>query len=507
MFRVSLEEIIHLLRRHIPIWLLAIWVVVIMVLPIPWRATPLTDSSPAMHEVILLSSGTDKLRSIAYEAVLLDSSAALIQPELLLYFSRDSAFCFSPGDHLIIYSQIEQGRAFVQKGAVRKIDHLSLREIGFTEGKIQVVSNSLRDAIERRLEALILPSKEDTEQYAAKQQSLALLESLLLGDRRQLQPDQRDAFADSGAMHVLAVSGLHVGIIAAIILWILSLGYSLVIPWEYYRLRRLQRVLAITLIWGYAFLTGMSVSVMRSALMFSLMPLGNLHIESTMKYNRLAAAALIILLINPNAIQSPSFLLSFSAVWAIMYYFSRWKRYIPLPTEKGSVIVRTMQSFRTSCLELLAISTAAQIGTLPFTLLFFGQMANYFLLTNCIVLPLAQFLVIPLSLLALLFSCFPFPHLTHLLIWIAERSAYLMNTSVRWIQHLPGATTFLTVTPALILQLIGFIVSFTLFFRVLNHAPLQQHHPHLRWTLLALTLLASIAFLIAFLYGYAQVVG
>ena len=220
------------------------------------------------------------------------------------------------------------------------------------------------------------------------------------------------------------------------------------------------------LIWAYAFLTGMSVSVMRSALMFSFMPLGNLHKESPTKYNRLAMAALIILLIDPSAISSPSFLLSFSAVWAIMYYFPRWREFLHKKTEGNNGWQRAWLSLRHWAVDLIAVSVAAQIGTLPFSLLFFGQSANYFLLTNIIVLPLAQYLLMPLSIASLAVSYLPFDGLSRLLMLLAGESAWWMDRGVRWVQSLPGATTFITFSPLLTILLIALIISITISFRM-----------------------------------------
>lgn len=343
------------------------------------------------------------------------------------------------------------------------------------------VSLRTREALEKRLERWITDDKD-----------FALTESLLLGDRRRLQPDQRNAFADAGAMHVLAVSGLHVGIILGIVMWLVTCGGLLVIRWEHYHLRRLQRLLAVVLIWVYAFLTGMSVSVMRSALMFSMLPMGKLHQETKLKYNRLAAAALIILVLDPSAIGSPSFLLSFGAVLSIMYYFPRWRALVPYREYDDKWKQKALATYE-YVRDLLLVSVAAQIGTLPFTLLFFGQSANWFALTNIIILPLAQIALMPLGIAALASSFLPFGWLTEALMWLTDKAAWLMNGSVRWVQSLPGATTYITVTPLMTSLMIAAIVCLTASIRLKGWK---------KWTAMA----SGAACLIGWLLAYSRVI-
>lgn len=436
-----------------------------------------------MHTVLLLSGPTEKMRSVAYEAVVTDDLAGGRLPqELLLYVAKDTAKQYAAGDVLVCRAQIEQGRAYVRYGESAWLESRSAAEIGWTEGKLRFLAMKARDTLEKRLEAGGIFGEEE----------LALVESLLLGDRRKLQPDQRYAFQDAGAMHVLAVSGLHVGIIVSIVMWLLTLGGRVVIRWENYRLRRLQRLAAVVLIWGYAFLTGLSVSVMRSALMFSMLPLGNMHKQTPFRYNRLAAAALIILLINPSAIVSPSFLLSFSAVLAILYYCPGWKQRLPHVQGKTKVGKKALQAWE-YVETLLLMSLAAQIGTLPFTLLFFGQSANWFFLTNMLVLPLAELALMPLGIAALVSSFLPFDGLSTVLMWLTDRAAWLMNVSVCWVQQLPGATSFFTFTPLMSALLVITIVGLSAGLRLSGWR---------KWAALSLAAFSAICLL----WSYSRVI-
>ena len=198
----------------------------------------------------------------------------------------------------------------------------------------------------------------------------AVAAALVLGKKENLDQEIRDAYADTGAMHVLAVSGLHVGIVA----WLLQLLCGRLIPgnrWKNWQIG----LLTVTGIWAFALLTGLSSSVQRSAFMFSLLSIGSLAGRRTFSFNTLAVAALIMLLVDPFQAFQVGFQLSFSAVAGILFfqpYFNRavFSRYR---------IVRQAWA-------LLSVSLAAQLGTLPLTLYYFHQFPLYFLLSGTVVI-------------------------------------------------------------------------------------------------------------------------
>ncbi len=442
----------NLLLKHTPIVLLIFWVALCFFWQPPWtpqHANDWASDSIPFHKILLLSSPTEKPQSLLYEAKLLDSAAWYIRTKnLQLYFPKNTLHTSEapslpipqPGDVMLCHCRITEGRAYVPHGHYARLEHRSVRQTGWTQGKMRMLSLKCRDAIERRVRSFHLAEREE-----------ALICSLVLADRRALSRDQREAFTDAGAMHVLAVSGLHVGIIAQIAIFIFTLGGFLFIPWEMERLRITQRLAILSFVWAYAFLTGMTISVVRSAIMFSLLPLGNLHIRTTLRYNRIAAAAFLILLFDPAALYAVSFLLSFSAVLAIMYFIPHWQDCIPKPKAEWAY------NLQSKAYSLIGMSIAAQIGTLPWTLLFFGQSANYFLLTNLIVLPLASCLIC-LFLIALCCSFLPVPFLSTASFWLLEKCAWLMNAGVEWVQSLPGATSFFTFTPLMTALLICLII-------------------------------------------------
>ena len=204
----------------------------------------------------------------------------------------------------------------------------------------------------------------------------AVAAALLLGYVDELDPELRNDYAATGAMHVLSVSGMHVGIIYVFLEFLLGfLNKS--------RPGRLfKAILLLAFIWFYAMLTGLSPCVLRSAAMLSLPIIGKAMNRSPNMYNIIAASLIFILAMDPFLILDVGFQLSYLAVTGIIilykpiydwYVTSSW-----LPDKIWSI---------------LAVSIAAQVATLPITLYTFHQFPNYFMLTNLFVVPLSSFII------------------------------------------------------------------------------------------------------------------
>ena len=258
---------------------------------------------------------------------------------------------------------------------------------------------------------------------------LATVGALTLGYKEALRKELRQHFQVSGAAHVLAVSGLHTGILYGVIVWLLTLGGRFRPMHENRIGRRTLSLVIIAAMWGYAWLTGMTPSVVRAVVMVTLFEIGRMAYRQAFSLNTIAAAAFLILAARPTDLWSVSFQLSFAATTAIVMGVKAY----PLPlTEGKGVLGRIAQFF----LGIIVVSLAAQVGTLPVTIHYFGQVSTYFLLTNLIVLPIATILVpcglVSISLggstIGVLFS-----KLTYGLAW-------LMNHTTGWIEHLPGSS-------------------------------------------------------------------
>jgi competence protein ComEC len=222
-------------------------------------------------------------------------------------------------------------------------------------------------------------------EYIDGEQEQVIAAALVLGVTEGIDTDLQNAYAASGAMHVLAVSGLHVGIIYAILLFLLR-------PLNRFAWSRwVVFMISIVCLWSFAFVTGLSPSVLRAVTMFSFIALARPLGWRTNIYNTLAGSAFLLLLFNPYLIMSVGFQLSYLAVLGIVYLqrplYNLWE----IENRIGDWIW-----------QITCVSIAAQISTFALGMLYFHQFPVYFLVSNLFVIPLSTLvLVIGILLLAI----------------------------------------------------------------------------------------------------------
>ena len=241
----------------------------------------------------------------------------------------------------------------------------------------------------------------------------AIVAAMALGDKSALTHELKDTYSKTGASHILALSGLHLGIIYAL-LSILVVGR---------RWQMITQVAIILSIWAFVFLVGMSASVVRSAVMLTVYALLALGHRRKMSVNTLAFTAIIMLLISPQALFDVGFQLSFMAVFCILLFVPLFYR----PFSAEYLMTHRTVSWLWG---MVAVSVAAQIGVAPLIAYYFGRFSCYFLLTNFIVIPAAT-AILYLSLGTLLI-----PSLGTILAYIVG----MLNSTLLYIATLPGAT-------------------------------------------------------------------
>jgi len=283
---------------------------------------------------------------------------------------------------------------------------------------------------------------------------LATVGALTLGYKDDIDPEVRRHFQASGAAHVLAVSGLHTGIIYGIIVWILTLGGRFKPRYENRLGRWTISIVIIIAMWGYAWLTGMTPSVVRAVLMVSLIEIGRMIYRSSFSLNSIASAAVLILLVRPTDLWSVSFQLSFAATSAIVIIvnaINQWTQFSRLQKKKWGKAAYWV-------LSLMLVSIAAQLGTLPITMYNFGQISTYFLLTNLIVLPIATVLV-PCGLVSIALGGSMIGVVWSKVTWALS---WAMNHSVGWLESLPGSTVSVSIGTGMVvvyyILFIGFCI-------------------------------------------------
>lgn len=266
--------------------------------------------------------------------------------------------------------------------------------------------------------------------------ALGTVSALTLGYKGDLDRGVIQSFQRSGAAHVLAVSGLHTGIVYGLIVFLLTFGRRYKPLYDQTLLRCCQSALVLALLWCYAYLTGLTPSVVRSALMLSLVELARLCHRPPFTLNVVFLSMVLILAVRPTDLFNVSFQLSYSAVIAIVAFSSILNKQSSLSNKQSSNTTYIFRKLGRWVFDLVWVSLAAQLGTIPFTLYYFHQLSNYFLLTNLIVLPLATILV-PLGLAVLALG--NVPYLGAVLVWCLQNGTELMIASVDWVQSLPGA--------------------------------------------------------------------
>jgi competence protein ComEC len=203
-----------------------------------------------------------------------------------------------------------------------------------------------------------------------KEQGVA--EALLIGYREDLDKDLVQAYSNTGVVHIIAISGLHLGMIYGLLLVLLK-------PFRQYRSIKFIRPLILLLVlWGFSFLAGMAPSILRSVVMFSFIIIGESLGRRTQILNTLAASAFCLLIYDPYFLWDVGFQLSYTAVTSIVLFMQPIYRSLYLENP----LLRKLW-------QLNAVTLAAQILTLPVVLYYFHQFPNLFLFTNFIAVPLS----------------------------------------------------------------------------------------------------------------------
>jgi competence protein ComEC len=275
-------------------------------------------------------------------------------------------------------------------------------------------------------EHIIFPSKEfvvKTIRTAMKGDEANFLIGLLLGDRTDISEEIKSAFMNTGTIHVLAVSGSHVVLVAEIIVVVVGLlRFS----------RKPKILLTVAALIFYMYLTGATPSVVRATIMMIVLTIGKLFEERIDVYNVLGVSAVIILVLEPKQLFDVGFQLSFSAVFSIVYFYPKLNALIPKipePLEELKVMQWLWQLF--------AVSLAAQIGTIPFTAYYFGKVSVVSLFANLIVVPLVG-VIVTIGLSGALLGIFA--------TWIASCFSEVNNLTaiitlnfVKWAEQVPYA--------------------------------------------------------------------
>jgi competence protein ComEC len=288
--------------------------------------------------------------------------------------------------------------------------------------------------------------------YFANIKIRGIAEALVIGYRNDMDKDINQAYSNTGTIHVIAISGLHLGLIYAALVFLFSplLKYKKTKKWA----QILKPIIILIVLWLFTLLAGGAASILRSAIMFSCIVIGESLGKKASIYNTLAISAFIILLLNPFALWDVGFQLSYAAVLSIVMFMQ--------PIYK---LLYFKNKWLNMFWKLNAITLSAQILTFPIILYHFHQFPNYFLIANIIAVPLSTII------LALVVGVIVFSSISIVASFLALLSAYciqFMNGFVTKIDQLPFAKIdFIQhhISVSLLLYILLFCIAGWLFYK------------------------------------------
>lgn len=353
-----------------------------------------------------------------------DSSLILKKPlKVMVYFSKDSVSNeLVYGDKLLFSSKlsIPEGpknpeefdyKSFLYRSGINAIAYVHTNKwekLGNDpESKLISIANRVRFSLLGALSENGLDARE-----------FAVAAAVLLGYDDQMDKELERDYVRAGAMHILCVSGLHVGIVYLVLNFLFG----------FLKRNRLQllikTILLLFFVWAYALLTGLAPSVWRAALMLSLFIIGSAMKRNRDPYNTLAAAAVIMLIIDPMLLFNLGFQLSYTAVLGILIF------YRPLYT-----LVYIKNPIIDKIWSIVAVSTAAQLGTFPLAAHYFHYLPTYFWLTNIFIFPVS-FGIIVVGMVFIVLAWVPL--IPQILGFVLSGLVFLMNYIVGLVKHLPA---------------------------------------------------------------------
>lgn len=252
-------------------------------------------------------------------------------------------------------------------------------------------------------------------QYVRGDMEQSIAEALLIGYRDDLDRDLVQAYSNTGVVHIIAVSGMHLGLIYGLLMFLFK---------KFNRNRRMKlmrAVLLIVLLWLFSLLTGASASVLRAVLMFTVIVGAEVLDRKGNIYNSMAASAVVLLLFNPFLLWDVGFQLSYAAVLSIVLFMKPIYNWFAIQNKSLDWLWK-----------LNALTLSAQILTLPLCMYHFHQAPTLFLITNLIAVPLSSLVLYGLILLMLVS---PITVLANATGWLITKMLWCMNQFILWVDH------------------------------------------------------------------------
>lgn len=393
----------------------------------------------------------EKERYYRYEAELINISDSSIytkanESRVFLYVTKERRLKY--GDLVLLKASFFQIESPKNPGEFNYRNFLKYKKIHhqafISSTNIQIIDNQPKLLIKQIAYDLRLSTEKIIDKYLDEKEA-SVLKALIIGLRGDIDDSLLNAYASAGAIHVLAVSGLHVGIIYGLLMVLLGWLRKTVSG------RVIFTIVILSALWFYALITGFSPSVFRAVTMFSFIVMAQAMNRKSSIYNTIAASAFILLCVDPLLIMQVGFQLSYLAVIGIVYLYPK----IISLWEPENVLLDKVW-------KLSAVGIAAQIATFPLGMFYFHQFPSYFIISNLLVIPAATVIL--------------FVGIAFLLVsWWSTTAAFLalilkylisfMNNVVLFIEQLPfSIIENIYVTGIDLLLLIGLVLAFIISF-------------------------------------------
>ncbi len=367
------------------------------------------------------------LQSVIYE---INDTVISGNSNIIVYFAKDNSVKkLKYGDKIIFKGRISEIK---NPGNPHEFNYKKYLHRKGINGQIYLIPNHWKFVEHHRANPIFdfaFTARNKLEniykKYGFSGNELSVLQALTLGDRSDINDEIKQSYVASGAMHILAVSGLHVGIIYWLFNFLLSFLNKLKIK-NISIGKQIKALMLILIIWSFAILSGLSPSIRRAAVMFTFIIIGkalNRHINI---YNSISASAFILLIINPYQITEVGFQLSYAAVSGIIFF-----------QPKIAALINIKNKILYYLWSLTAVSIAAQISTFPITLYYFHIFPTLFFVSNIIVIPSAIAILIGAFFLLITSSL---PYIPNIIAFVLKDILRILNISVSYIEKITFST-------------------------------------------------------------------
>lgn len=376
-------------------------------------------------EVSEFKSGqSDWSRGILRVQAVLKRGKSVPVSATVLFYVKNSSLQLEEGDRLLMAAELSaisnrnnpgefNAEAYWKNKGIAHMAFLDERELRLIEKAEPTLLDRWIKGTRNYLNTVV-------EQYFSGAHE-SVIKAVILGDKSRLDQETRTTFGNSGAMHVLAVSGLHVGIFLVILLYVFQRASRFIS-------RNAALIIIVLILWFYALITGFSPSVVRAVFMFSVLAIAQLTSRNFDPINVLFLAAFVVLLFAPQQLFDIGFQLSYAAMLGIFLFYNRIE---PMLSFKFWLLRKAWQG--------TAVGLAAQLMTIPLTLGYFHQFPNYFILSNLGLMLFSGFL---LGFGLVLFVVKSIPLLNQLIAFSLFSVVYLLLGFLGWIENLPGAVAY-----------------------------------------------------------------